>query len=495
MSLSISSSDLRAWRIKAPATSPRPRGSSAVAALALLAVAGVACEGEGPAIQARWQSIHFVAAPTPALAQATATVSATASSGLPVRFSSLTPSVCSVDATSGVATATGSGTCTITANQSGDSRWAPAAQAAQDVAFDLCGPIVFSPAPAVELHDRVTVAATRCAGVAVSYSSATPSVCSVDGATGLVTTAAAGACDIVATAGTDQATQTLIVTAPSSVTAPGAPAQVTATAGDARGTATIRIGATRSGGSPITGYAVSSVPSGIVGGATSPIDFTCPSSCAGYRFTVTATSAAGTGPASDQVDVVTTYDVVATVFEPDTQPNDSIFVGSFVLDASTGAVSELRGRLSESMTGGLIGYPGDTMTWLGLDHQLSSLSVTLGGSSGLLVTTFLLDTTRTLSDAPRYGGTDGWSPGTGSGYYAGYPGANPGNAYARIFVNPDDPLAPLSQVQLGALAYADCSPGGMMGKTCMTGTALAGYGTVGTMSGYPVSQITTRHRR
>jgi len=31
-----------------------------------------------------------------------------------------------------------------------------------------------------------------------------------------------------------------------------------------------------------------------------------------------------------------------------------------------------------------------------------------------------------------------------------------------------------------------------MGATCMTGTSEAGYGTVGTMGGYPLSQVTRR---
>jgi hypothetical protein len=128
------------------------------------------------------------------------------------------------------------------------------------------------------------------------------------------------------------------------------------------------------------------------------------------------------------------------------------------------------------------------MTWLTLDNQLSSISDQTAG--GLLVTTFLLDTTNTLS---TLGGGDGWSPGTGFGLHYGFPGGvNPGNAYARIFVNTADPTAPPTQAQIDRLAYADCAPGGMMGSTCMTGTTVAGYGTVGTMSGFPVSQVITK---
>lgn len=59
-----------------------------------------------------------------------------------------------------------------------------------------------------------------------------------------------------------------------------------------------------------------------------------------------------------------------------------------------------------------------------------------------------------------------------------------------IFI-PDNPLTALTTSQINKLAYADCAPGGMMGAVCMTGTSEAGYGSVGTMSGYPVSQKIT----
>lgn len=183
---------------------------------------------------------------------------------------------------------------------------------------------------------------------------------------------------------------------------------------------------------------------------------------------------------------VTTYNVLETFNEPDTQPNNTIFKGSFSFDDVTKTVSNLHGILSESMTGGSTGYPNDTMTWLSLNYQLSSVyDATLGG---LLVTAFLNNNTNTLTT--MFGG-DGWSPGSGYGMYYNMPGANPGNAYARIFVNTINPLASLTQAQVNKLAYADCAPGGMMSTVCMTGTTVEGYGTLGTMSGYPVSQTIT----
>lgn len=183
------------------------------------------------------------------------------------------------------------------------------------------------------------------------------------------------------------------------------------------------------------------------------------------------------------------YSVTQTFYEPETQPKNTYFVGSFDIDTHTGEVSNLKGRLSESMTGST-GYPGDNMTWLDLNYQLKSWrDNALGGS---FVATFLNSSSNTFWTGA---GGDGWSPQSGvdaGGVFYGFPkpANNPGNAYALIFV-PDSPLAALTQAQINKLAYADCAPGGMMGAVCMTGTTVAGYGAIGTMGGYPVSQVIT----
>ena len=197
-----------------------------------------------------------------------------------------------------------------------------------------------------------------------------------------------------------------------------------------------------------------------------------------------------------QADILTNYNVTETFFEPETQPNNTIFTGSFTFDSTTNTVSNLTGWLTESMTHIA---DGQAMTSVPLMYQLSAVS---DGMGGLLVTAFKNSNTNTFYNP---GSTDNWSPQVGvdsGGIYYGFPKAanNPGNAYAMIDINLTDPTAALTQAQIDKLAYADCTPtaaggmnfgGGMMGAVCMTGTSLAGYGSVGTMAGYPVSETIT----
>ncbi|MCE4558157.1 PEP-CTERM sorting domain-containing protein [Roseateles cellulosilyticus] len=192
----------------------------------------------------------------------------------------------------------------------------------------------------------------------------------------------------------------------------------------------------------------------------------------------------------------TDYTVTTTWFEPQTQPKNTIFQGSFTYDEHTHTITGLTGQLSESMTGDDVA----SMVWLPLTYQLQSwYDASLGGTFAAV---FKNSTTTTFCSTALCGSpADDWSPQTGvdvGGIYAGFPkpAKNPGNAYALIFV-PETPTAALTQAQISKLAYADCTPtapggmmmgGGMMGAVCMTGTSLAGYGATGTMDGYPLSQ-------
>ncbi len=472
--------------VRRPASrAQRPGHGVAVAALL---VAG--CWSEGPRIQQRPQSVAFTSVPSPAAGELSVVVAARASSGLPVAFRSLTPARCSVGRSTGVVVATSAGACALEASQSGDDDYAPAPPATVALRFVSADAVLFTDVPVLSAHDLGTIVARSDDGSPVTYSTTSHAVCSVGPESGLVITVAAGDCTIAAHRGEDRAERTLVVSPPSAPSVPGAPRAVRATTGDSAGQVVIHVGALASGGLPLDRLVVDSVPAGLHAEADgSPVVVDCHGPCAGHAFTVIARNGLGAGPPSAVTPIVTSYDVVATFHEPDTQPNDTIFVGAFTLDATTGTVTDLRGRLSEAMTGGPTPYPHDTMTWVDLDHPLSSVPITTGGVPGLLVTTFRRPTTDTLSTDPSLGGTDGWAPGSGSGRYYGAPGPNPGNAYATIFVNVANPTATPTQAEVDLLAYADCAPGGMMGKTCMTGTSVAAHGTAGTMGGTPSSLV------
>ena len=470
-------------------------------AISLLA----ACGGRGePAIKATPQIIRFGTAPTLVL-HGSGIVSATASSDLTVSYNSTTPTICSIDGNTGAVTGLTLGTCVIAADQPGNDNYAPAPQTTLNivVTFDPHQIITFASPPALTLFGSAVVSATTNSGLAVSYSSTTPTICIVNSTSGAVTSLAVGSCIIAADQAGNasyftapQVTQTIAVPAwVGAINTPNAPANVAATAGTLANTVTVSFfGPSSSGGSPITGYTVFSSPAGITAtGTASPITVNCPASCSGYAFSVLATNAIGNSPSSALIDVLTNYNVIETFFEPDTQPNNTIFTGIFTLDSTTSTVSNLKGSLTESMTNINNGLP---MALVSLPNQLSSVS---DGIGGLLVTTFSLNTTNTFTNTPTLGGTDGWAPGSGSGLYYGFPSAaaHPSrgaaaNAYAMIYVNLTNPITALTAAQLAKLAYADCTAGGMMGDVCMTGTSVAGYGAIGTMSGYPLSQIITR---
>lgn len=440
----------------------------------------------GPSVRATPQSISFSAAPTLAL-HGTATVVATASSALPVAYSSATPSVCSVHASSGLVTDITAGVCAITANQAGNDVFAPASAVTQSltVVVNPVQTISFASAPALTLYGSATVTATATSGLTVSYQSTTPTICSVHSTTGVVTDIAAGVCTIAADQGGDanynaaaQVMQSIVVPAWSGpLVSPGAPTGVGATLGVGTSAVSVSfVGPSSSGGSPITGYTVVSSPPGISAGSTaSPITVSCPTSCAGYAFAVQASNGIGNSALSAYVDVITNYRVTTRFYEPDTQPNDTIFTGTFTLNTTTQTVSNLTGSLTESMTG-------PPMVTVPLVYQLSSVS---DGNGGLLITTFALNTVNTYAE--------GGFAANSAGLYYGYPSAaNPaaggiGNSFVTIYVNPVNPTASLTQSQINLLSYGDCAAGGMMGDTCMTG-----YWGRGTMGGYPVAQTISR---
>jgi hypothetical protein len=145
------------------------------------------------------QTITFGALANRRLDQSPFTVSATASSGLTVTFSSATTANCTVSSTS--VTLLHAGTCTINADQAGNTDWNAATQVQQSFTINKGNQtITFGTAPAFARTgvSGSSVSATATSGLAVAYASTTASVCTVNSSTGALTLVAIGQCIITA---------------------------------------------------------------------------------------------------------------------------------------------------------------------------------------------------------------------------------------------------------------------------------------------------------
>ncbi|MDH2918587.1 MAG: hypothetical protein PXX73_05280, partial [Sideroxydans sp.] len=162
------------------------------------------------------QTISAVIPPVIAV-NTSGTISATqGASTSPVIFSSLTAAICSATGVNG-ATITGisAGTCLIAADQAADANYAAAAQVQTKFTVGLgTQTITFGAAPALAVGGTGTLQATASSGLAVSFSSTTPSICSVTG--NVVSALSAGNCVVAANQAGDanynaatQVTQTL----------------------------------------------------------------------------------------------------------------------------------------------------------------------------------------------------------------------------------------------------------------------------------------------
>jgi len=129
------------------------------------------------------QTIAFPSLNNVAFGVAPFTISATASSGLPVSFASTTPAVCTVSGAT--VTLASTGTCTIQATQGGNANYSAAAPVSssfsvtssmQTITFSAIANTVFGAAP-------FTISATASSGLPVSFASTTPGVCNVSGTT------------------------------------------------------------------------------------------------------------------------------------------------------------------------------------------------------------------------------------------------------------------------------------------------------------------------
>ncbi len=141
------------------------------------------------------QTITFGAAPL-VLVGGTGTVSATASSLLPVTFGTSSPSsICTVSGN--VVTGVGLGSCIVTANQPGNAQYLPATQVTQTVPIGATQTITFGAAPVVLPGGTGTLSATASSGLPVSFATTSPSsICMVSG--NVVTGVSAGYCTVTA---------------------------------------------------------------------------------------------------------------------------------------------------------------------------------------------------------------------------------------------------------------------------------------------------------
>ena len=145
------------------------------------------------------QTVSFVSPGNQTLGTAPAALMATASSGLPVTFSSNTSGVCTV--TGNTLTLLAAGTCTVSAAQAGNANFAPAAEVANTVTIAamplLPQTISFAALGAQTLGAAAsTLAATSTSNLPVSFASTTPATCTVSDST--LTLVGVGSCTVVA---------------------------------------------------------------------------------------------------------------------------------------------------------------------------------------------------------------------------------------------------------------------------------------------------------
>ncbi len=127
---------------------------------------------------------------------------ATASSGLPVAYSSGNPAVATVDSATGVVTITGIGSTNLLANQAGDAAFAAAPQTSQTLTVTKSSQtITFDLGPTLRkawVDPPFSDPATASSGLAVTYSCDNPVVATVAATTGVVTITGMGTAQISA---------------------------------------------------------------------------------------------------------------------------------------------------------------------------------------------------------------------------------------------------------------------------------------------------------
>jgi hypothetical protein len=143
------------------------------------------------------QTISFSGLNDQQFGNPTVIVNATASSGLLVSLSSLTPSICSIINKTSIKLLN-SGDCSIKASQSGNIDYLPAAAVTQQFSVHPAPQTINFPAIPAKTFGMTAfnLSASASSGLAVSFSSASPTICSVNGKS--VKIIAAGNCLLIA---------------------------------------------------------------------------------------------------------------------------------------------------------------------------------------------------------------------------------------------------------------------------------------------------------
>jgi Bacterial Ig-like domain (group 3)/Kelch motif len=196
------------------------------------------------------QTISFTPITGEQFALTSAIVSATASSGLPVTFSSITPAVCTVSGST--ASLLAYGNCIIEASQAGNSSFAAAPTVSQlFLVHHTTQTISFAAIPSQVVNTTLTLSATASSGLPVSFTSTTTSVCTVSGTTASLI--ATGTCSIEASqAGNNIYQPAVIVEHSFSVTPPLQTISFPAITGEQYASTSLTLSATASSGLPVT---------------------------------------------------------------------------------------------------------------------------------------------------------------------------------------------------------------------------------------------------